>query len=264
MEKNREFLDSLDTKNRFSEKVENYVKFRPHYPKTLIEFMEQENLIRKEYITTDIGAGTGKFIELLLQAGFSVIAVDPNKPMLDACRQIYGHYEQLTCIDGSSEATNLPDRSVHLITTAQAFHWFKIEETKKEWERILKPQGYVALIWNSRLKGEKASSFQRDYEEFVTYYGKNYSKMQENFLVQEKINILFEKNGYQEFHTPYTQNFDFESLKGRALSSSYMPQPDDESYPDLVISLKELFDKHQVENQVTIDYDTELIYGKLD
>ena len=132
----------------------------------------------------------------------------------------------MTCLDGSSEDTKLPDNSVDLITTAQAFHWFKIEETKKEWERILKPGRYVGLIWNSRLKGEKASPFQREYEDLVTKFGKGYTKMQENFQVQEKIDILFSKNGYKEFHTKYFQKFEFEELKGRLLSSSYSPQPD--------------------------------------
>jgi ubiquinone/menaquinone biosynthesis C-methylase UbiE len=264
MGNNGEFLDSLDTKNRFSEKVNNYVKYRPHYPKTLIEFMEQEYLLKKEYKIGDIGAGTGKFTELLLQHGYSVFAVEPNLPMLDACKEAYGHFKQLICIEGSSETTNLSDQSVDLITTAQAFHWFKIEETKTEWKRVLKPDRYVVLIWNSRLKGENASRFQRNYEDFVTKFGKEYTKMQENFQVQEKINILYEKNGYQEFHTPYAQYLDFNSLKGRALSSSYMPQPENEIYSEMIFALKELFDKHQVENRVTIDYDTELYYGKLD
>jgi len=264
MEKNREFLESLDTKNRFSEKVDNYIKFRPHYPKSLIGFMEQNIILKKDYYIADIGAGTGKFTELLLEAEYKVIAVEPNKPMLNACKQIYSQYSNLKCLDGSSEDTKLPDKSLDLITTAQAFHWFKIEETKREWERILKPNRYVALVWNSRLKGEKASAFQREYEEFVVEFGKGYTKMQDNFQVQEKINILFEKNGYQEFHTPYAQTFDFESLKGRALSSSYMPQPEDEIFPKMIEALKKIFDKHQIENQVTIDYDTELIYGKLD
>jgi len=264
MGKNREYLDTLDTKNRFSKKVENYVKYRPNYPKTLIKFMEQEGILKKGYKVGDIGAGTGKFTELLLHAGYSVIAVEPNIPMLTACNEIYGHFAILKCVEGSSEITNLPDQSVNLITTAQAFHWFKIEETKKEWERILKPNRYVALIWNSRLKGENASPFQREYEELVVEFGKGYTKMQENFHVQDKINSLFEKNGFQEFHTPYAQKLDFESLKGRSLSSSYMPQPEDEIYPKIIEALKKIFDKHQVENQVTLDYDTELIYGKLD
>ena len=264
MEKNREFLDSLDTKNRFSEKVDNYVKYRPHYPKTLIEFMEQEGILKKGYIVGDIGAGTGKFTELLLRSGYSVIAVEPNTSMLNACREIYGKFESLTCIDGSSEDTKLSENSVDLITTAQAFHWFKIEETKKEWIRILKPNRYVGLIWNSRLKGEKASPFQQEYEDLVLKFGQGYKKMQENFQVEQKIDFLFSKNGYNEFHTEYHQKFEFVELKGRLLSSSYSPQPDSIVYPEMIADLKSLFDKHQVDNQVTIDYDTELFYGKLD
>ena len=264
MKKNREFLDSLDTKNRFSEKVENYVKYRPHYPKKLIEFMEMHDILKKDYVIADVGAGTGKFTELLLQSGYTVNAIEPNRPMLKACKEIYGKYSNLKCIEGSSDVTTLADNSVDLITTAQAFHWFEIEDTKTEWERILKPNKYVALIWNSRLKGEKTTPFQRQYEEFVKKYGKEYTRMQENFRVQEKIDILFKKNGYLEFHTPYSQTFNFGSLMGRALSSSYMPQPRDKLYPKMVEALKALFENHQVENQVSIEYDTELIYGKLD
>ena len=264
MKKNSQFLDVLDTKNRFSNKDENYVKYRPHYPKELIEFMQQKGLIKKGYKIGDIGAGTGKFTELLLQYGYSVIAVEPNGPMLEACKKIYGHYNDLTCLNGSSEHTKLSDISVDLITTAQAFHWFKMDETKKEWMRILKPDRYVALIWNSRIKGKNASSFQKEYENLVTKFGKGYTRMQKNFQVQEKINILFEKNGYKEFHTPYSQTFDFEELKGRLLSSSYTPQPEDEIYPEMIAALKDLFDKHQIEDQIQIDYDTELSYGKLD
>lgn len=262
MEKNREFLDSLDTKNRFSKKVGTYVKYRPNYPKNLIEFMEKESILMDGYIVADVGAGTGKFTELLLLSGYTVFAVEPNSPMLDACKEIYGHHKTLSCVNGSSEHTKLVDNSVDLITTAQAFHWFQIEETKKEWERILKPGRFVGLIWNSRKKN--TTPFLRQYEQLVMKFGQGYKKMQENFQVEQKIDFLFSKNGYNEFHTEYHQKLEFEELKGRLLSSSYSPQPDTSAYPEMISSLKELFHKHQVDNQVTIDYDTELFYGKLD
>jgi len=259
-----EFLESLDTQNRFSKRVDDYVKYRPSYPFELIEFMEREHLLKKGYVVADIGAGTGKFTELLLKANYKVIAVEPNEPMLSACKKIYGKNKNLTCQNGSSEKTNLPDKSVDLITTAQAFHWFKLEETKIEWRRILKPNKYIALVWNSRKKGENAPPFLQDYEQIVMQFGTDYQKLQENFLVQEKIIGLFGENGYKEFHTIYQQRVNFEELKGRILSSSYIPQADSDIYPKMVVELKRIFRKHQIDNQVTLDYDTELYYGKLD
>lgn len=135
---------------RFSDRVENYVKYRPGYPLTAIDYLEKHANLQHRSTIADVGAGTGIFTSLLLDAGYKVFAVEPNQPMRKAAEELLGSNVNFISTDGTADATRLTTNSVDLIVCAQAFHWFNTPETVIEFQRILKPGGYVALIWNKR------------------------------------------------------------------------------------------------------------------
>ncbi|HZQ47481.1 MAG TPA: class I SAM-dependent methyltransferase, partial [Verrucomicrobiae bacterium] len=135
---------------RFSSRVENYIKYRPGYPQGIIDLMRKECQLTSASVIADIGSGTGILTELLLRNQNTVFGIEPNQEMRAAAERLLSSYPQFHSVPATAETTTLPDKCVDLITAGQAFHWFDREKTRQEFLRILKPQGWVALIWNDR------------------------------------------------------------------------------------------------------------------
>jgi len=249
----KKFLE--DPKKRFSSRVANYIKYRPNYPIEIIDFLEKKEILAKNTVIADIGSGTGTLTRIFLDHRNRVYGVEPNKDMREAAEKILQEYTNFTSIEGSAEFTGLEENSLNLITAGQAFHWFDIEEAKKEFKRILKPSGNVVLIWNNRAKG--GTSFNRDYESFMLKYGTDYKE-----VMQKEGNVkhffTYQKESFYNF-----QELDFNSFKGRVLSASYIPLPDNEIFPKMIVELEELFNKHQRNGIIRIEYNTEIYHGQL-
>src|ERR1700744_1650569 len=140
-----------DSTQRFTDRVADYVKYRPSYPRDVVSFLHETCGVAPDAQVADIGAGTGISARLFLDAGHPVIAVEPNLAMREAANAWLAPYENFRSVAGTAEATTLEDASVDLVIAAQAFHWFDPVATRREFARILRPQGHVALFWNSRL-----------------------------------------------------------------------------------------------------------------
>src|SRR5437870_2796600 len=144
-------LESLRPKERFSRRVENYVKYRPGYPGAVLDWLRQHCGLTADWVIADIGSGTGFLAELFLKNGNRVFGTEPNSEMRAAGETLLKKYSRFVSVDGSAEATGLDSSSVDLITAGQAFHWFDRPRARQEFERILKPGGWAALVWNERL-----------------------------------------------------------------------------------------------------------------
>lgn len=246
-----------NSKKRFSSRVDNYVKYRPGYPVEIIDFLQNEINFLPDKTVADIGSGTGIFTELLLKKGYTVYGVEPNPEMRKAAEKLLSNYPNFISINGSAELTNLQTNHFDFITAAQAFHWFDTSETKEEFKRILKPEGYIILIWNSR---RYDTTFMRDYEKFLINNSIDYRKVAHQNVRE---NIL--KKFFNSFNIKYFSNhqvFNFEEFKGRVLSSSYMPDESHNIYKEMIKNLTEIFNKHQVNGKVEFIYETEVYYGK--
>ncbi len=249
-------LNELDPTGRFSSRAGNYAKFRPSYPPALIGFLEQHLGLRKGRIVADIGSGTGIFTELLLLKGALVTGVEPNTAMRVAAEQRLGAYERFYSLEGRAEHTGLADQAIDLITVAQAFHWMDPIAAKKEFNRILRPGGHIALIWNIRLQH---TPFLRDYEDFVQEFGRGYDAA--NRIDEPAIRELFRPANLELRVFPQIRLMDEEGLKGLVLSSSYMPVAGDPRYNDMVYKLEEVFATHNESGLVAVEYETKLYYN---
>ncbi|HLL99906.1 MAG TPA: class I SAM-dependent methyltransferase [Pyrinomonadaceae bacterium] len=245
---------------RFSNRVANYVKYRPTYPPEVLRFLQTELNLRAASVVADIGSGTGISSKIFLENGCRVYGVEPNGAMRAAAEEFLRDFPNFRSVDGASENTTLADRSIDFVTAAQAFHWFEPVRTRAEFERILKPGGDVVLIWNERQID--TNEFLREYEKFLLDFGTDYAKVRHDYLPQEKLGAFFTK-GFQTASFQNSQTFDFEGLKGRALSSSYMPSERDARYPEMTKSLLSIFNKHADNDRISISYDTNIYYGKL-
>ncbi|HEX8733727.1 MAG TPA: class I SAM-dependent methyltransferase [Pyrinomonadaceae bacterium] len=249
-----------NTVERFTNRVANYVKYRPTYPKEVLRFLKDELNLQSDSIIADVGSGTGILTKIFLENGNTVYGVEPNAAMRAAAEDFLKDFPNFKSVDGTSERTTLPERSIDFVTAAQAFHWFEPEKTRAEFKRILKPDAYVVLIWNERQLDTNA--FLREYENFLLEFGNDYAKVRHDNISDEKLEDFFQG----DFQTAGFQNaqiFDFKGLKGRVLSSSYMPGETDARYAEMTKSLSGIFTKHAENDRITVLYDTNVYYGKL-
>jgi SAM-dependent methyltransferase len=249
-----------NTVERFSNRVANYVKYRPTYPPEVLRFLQAELNLQSASVIADIGSGTGISAKIFLENGNTVYGVEPNAAMRAAAEDFLKDFPNFKSVDGTSENTTLARSSIDFVTAAQAFHWFEPERTRAEFKRILKPGAYVVLIWNERQVD--TNEFLREYEKFLLQFGTDYAKVRHDYLPEEKLGEFF-TSGFQTASFQNSQIFDFEGLKGRVLSSSYMPSETDASYAEMTKSLSGIFTKHSENGRITVLYDTNVYYGKL-
>lgn len=243
--------------NRFSNRVENYIKYRPSYPSEIIDFLRYEINLTKDKIIADIGSGTGLSSINFLKNSNKVIGIEPNDEMRKSAEIILKDYKNFVSINAKSDNTGLENNSIDLIIAGQAFHWFNIDSTKIEFKRILKDNGYIVLIWNEK---DYSKPFMSEYETFIKTYGTDYEKVRQENIDKEVLNDFFLDYKVKTFYN--NQIFDFESLKGRMLSSSYISL-EDEKVKIMTNELKKLFDKFQVQDKVNFEYITKLYYGNV-
>lgn len=243
---------------RFSSRVRNYSRFRPSYPLEVLPILKQECGLTADGVIADVASGTGIFTRRLLENGNRVYGVEPNEAMRKAAEEHLASYARFTSIAGTAENTTLPDGSVDLVTAAQAAHWFDRDRAIAEFRRILKPDGYLALIWNDRRKD--GSGFGMEYEAMLEDYGTDYAevKRRDNASQQFFGTIPHQKRVLRNF-----QDFDYSSLEGRLLSSSYTPQPGHPSHDPMLGELKRIFGNHQRAGLVRMEYDTNLYFGRI-
>jgi SAM-dependent methyltransferase len=250
----------LHPTERFSTRVDNYVKYRPDYPPEVLELLKAECGLTPRWTVADIGSGTGILSRILLVHGNRVFGIEPNREMREAGERLLAGYPDFTSTAGTAEATTLPDHSVDLVTAAQAAHWFDLRQARAEVLRILRPGGWASLIWNNRRTD--TTPFLRAYARFVHDYGIAFETVNHANLGPADFQTFFGPGRYRLRHFPNVQTFDFDGLAGRVLSSSYMPEPGHPNYEPMAAALQALFDAHQVNGQVSFEYDTDVFYGQ--
>ena len=245
---------------RFSNRVENYAKYRPGYPAGVLDILESECRLTNASIIADVGSGTGILSEIFLKNGNPVIGIEPNAAMRQAAEGLLSGFENFVSVDATAEATTLKPASVDFVTAGQAFHWFDRDKAKLEFARILKPGGWVVLIWNERRLD--STPFLRDYEKLLLLYGTDYNQVRHENVAGE-IEHFFAPHTFKLKSLENAQHFDFASLKGRTRSASYTPEPGSPNFEPLFAQLEELFNTHENNGTITFEYDTRVYYGHL-
>jgi len=241
---------------RFSDRVENYVKYRPGYPPELVGLLKERCGLGRESVVADVGSGTGILTKLFLGCGCVVHAVEPNREMREAAEQFLRDCPGFRSVDGTAEETRLPAASVDLVTAAQAFHWFDREKCRSEFRRILKPGGWMVLVWNERQVG--ASPFLEAYEDLLHTFAPEYRKVDHRNVDEEAIAEFFAPSPFEATAFDNHQDLDFDGLKGRLLSSSYAPAAGQPGHEPMLEALRDIFNEHAVDNAVRFLYETKV------
>lgn len=244
--------DRYHPTERFGDRVDDYRRYRPGYPPALTRWLLDEAGLAPGDVVADIGSGTGLLSRDLLAAGLQVKAVEPNAAMRAAAEAELGSFAGFTSVAGTAEVTGLQAASVRLLAAAQAFHWFVPLKARAEAQRLLAPGGAAALIWNlRRLDG----AFAIAYEDLLMRRCPDYAAGQPHQASIGEIGAFFGDAEIREARFDYVQQFDFDGLKGRLLSSSYTPKADDPAREPLLAELRTIFDAHQQDDSVAFEYD---------
>jgi len=250
----------MNSADRFSDRVDDYVRYRPGYPRELLEVLRKDCALTSAAAIADIGCGPGNLAKLFLENGNTVFGVEPNAEMRMAGERAFQGYPRFHPVDGRAETTSLPPASVDFVVAGQAFHWFEPTATRAEFRRILKSGGCVALIWNERAG---ASAFDNAYEAILVEHGTDYKKIRETRGDQESIAAFFQGEEVRRATFTHEQWFDYEGLKGRLLSSSYAPASGHPSHEPMLNDLRRVFDSHHEAGRVLFQYETTMWYGRL-
>jgi SAM-dependent methyltransferase len=266
---------TTNSTSRFSNRVQDYVKYRPHYPEEMIDRVIELAGIEPGDVVADIGSGTGISSLPFLDRGFDVVGVEPNAAMREAAEEIISLHlaEQMEdaeiqdgtdpifiSVEETAEDTKIDEQSVDLVIAGQAFHWFDRVKFRQECKRMLKPGAKVALFWNERLID--VNDFLREYEELIKRYATDYSKIDHRRMDDEVITEFLGRRPHIETF-PNVQVLDFDGLYGRLASSSYIPAPDDPAMQEMKRELREIFDRYQQNGTIELLYETKLYVSEI-
>lgn len=253
---------SRDPLARFSDRAEDYAKYRPRYSHDVVHALKEACGLTPDHLIADVGCGPGMLAEIFLENGNRVIGVEPNREMRIAGEKYLAGHSNFCAVDGSAENTTLDNASADFVIAGQAFHWFRPPEARVEFARILTSGGWAVLVWHDR--SVDATPFLRAYEEFLREYSNDYEQVTHKYLASyEALERFFAPNPMRLITQRNEQRLDFDGLRGRLLSSSYIPKSG-ERHDAMMKALPRLFSDYATDDRVVLKYDTKIYYGHLD
>lgn len=246
-------------RGRFSDRVDDYVRYRPGYPRELVTWIAETIGLVPSWHVADVGSGTGFLSLRFLENGNTVYGVEPNAEMRASAEREFAGNDRFISVDGSAETTTLPDQSIDLVCAAQAFHWFDLEATRREWRRVLKPDGWALVVFNTRLI--EATPFMRAYDQHLVNYAVDYTRVDHRRGLPERMHIF--AGPYREWRFRFTLHHHFDDVRGLSMSSSYVPAPGHPTHEAFFARLREIFDAHAKDGVVDFPYETEAYLGRV-
>lgn len=249
---------------RSDSSVWEYARYRPRYPQNMLNLLQQETGLESSWVVADVGSGTGASAELFLDAGHVVYGIEPIAPVREAAKTLLGlRYPGFQSIAGSAEFTTLPKHSIDLVVCAQSFHSFEPTAVRAEFCRVLRAPPWAVLIWNERRKN--VTSFMCDYERLLLHeFGEDSAQsLFRNVTSCESLARFFGSSDYGATRLLNCQTLDLDGLTGQLASTSYSPECGDGRKSVSPAAARELFEKHQTDGRVQIDYDTIVYWGQL-
>lgn len=248
--------------HRFSKRVDAYLRYRPRYAAELLGWLRDAIGFASTWDVADVGSGTGFFASLMLTNGNRVYGVEPNDQMRAAAERAFANETRFVSIRGTAEATTLGDASVDLVTAAQAFHWFEPAPTRLEWKRILRPDGWALIVFNSRRID--ASPFMRAYDDFLHTHAVDYTGVDHRRVLDGSVQeFLGDRRERREWRHAFALHHDFDAMRGLSTSASYVPAADHPSHAAFMEGLQGLFDAHAIDGRVEFLYETEAFVGRM-
>jgi ubiquinone/menaquinone biosynthesis C-methylase UbiE len=242
---------------RFSGLADLYARHRPSYPAAALDLIIERCGLDANSLLVDVGCGTGISSRLFAARGIPVLGIEPNDEMRARAEgeATPSGTVSLQYRKGQAEATGLPDGCAAAVLAAQAFHWFDAPTALREFHRILRPGGWVTLLWNER-------------DAFTAEYGRVMRSGPNAVAVEVTrgqageallVSPLFEKA--ERVLLRYEQELDEEEVLGRAFSASYAPR-EPAAAAAFAEALRVVFNAHQRQGKVALCYETSVYLGR--
>lgn len=227
----------------------------------MIELLQRECGLNEASIVADVGCGTGLLAELFLREGNTVYGIEPNREMREAAAAYLEEYPRLRLKKGTAEATGLPDNSTDFVVVGQAFHWFDPPAAYREFQRILRRDGWVVIVWNFRR--ESATPLMEGYERILGRYGSDYLEVHRRQKDTGALLSVFGEKFFMRRSFFWDHQLDASGFKDRLLSSSYVPSPDSVRGSEMLDEARALFfDEQEESGRVLMKYETIVYFGR--
>ena len=246
---------------RFSGRVQAYLAYRPRFPREIVAFLREHGALTEDAVVADVGAGTGMLAELFLEAGHRVLAVEPNAEMLVACRELAAHQPRLEVVEGSAEATTLPDASVDLIAVGRAMHWFDWSRAHREFARILRPGGWVLNASNGH--SDSGGPISNRLSQILRKYRTDSAEADTTRNFEERLQGFLDTSTWQRTTLHHAMTVDFATLLGYAESLSAIPRPGERGYDGMVAELQAVFEEYQQDGMLVTPLTSDVHLGRL-
>ncbi len=253
--------DEMDPLGRFSQTATHYARYRPGYPPELLVFTREKLGLTPDEAIADVGSGAGQLARLFLENGNVVYGVEPNEEMRRAGEVQLQGFPHFKSIAGRAEATGLPADSVDLVAAGTAFHWFEVSAARREFQRILKPGGWVLLAWN--LWHREPAPFNRAYRDFLADYSTDYAEATRRWEDESRIRNFFGGSPYREVAFHHEQSLDWAGVWGRYRSTSYALPAGHARFSAAERALRQVFEEKRSGGRVAFHFQTLVYYGRL-
>lgn len=224
------------TARGFDRVAHDYERSRPGYPDAAAALVATRAGIGPDRRVLDLAAGTGKLTRAWVDRGADVVAVEPVGGMRSVLqRELPG----VTALDGTAEALPLPDGDVDVATVGHAFHWFEADRALAELQRVLRPGGHLAVLFNRR---DLETPVQAAIDELLApHRGDTPSWATHGWSDQLGASARFDDLELAAF--PFVQRLDREGLAGRVTSISFVARLDDRSRDRVMEAVRAIFDR---------------------
>ena len=248
----------MDTKSVYSSKAEKYARYRWEYASRAVEAIFTTAGLSGDSIVADIGAGSGILTRQFAGRVQCVIAVEPNPEMRREAEKRLPLSPSCLLVDGSGEHTGLAERSVDLITAAQAIHWMEGEAARKEFLRILKPGGWLAILRNYPTR----SDLNQAIDEISTLENGVDDSTAPKQPAKQPPEFFYAGGSFQKLSFPFSYEQSWEEFLGALISASFMPDEDHPLYPNLERAARGVFARFSSEGRLQGEGATELYIGR--
>jgi SAM-dependent methyltransferase len=252
-------VSAADPTRRFSDRVADYARYRPRYPAGLVRTLIERTGLRTSWTVADVGCGTGLSAEPFLEHGNTVLGVEPNPDMRAAAAVELARFTSFYALAGTAEATALATASVDLVISGHAFHWFDAARALAEFRRVVRPGGPIVILWNTRRTSGSATA--EAFEAIVQRFGTDYGEVRHDRFDGERMRAVC-GGVCERVSIEHAQDLDFETLRGRLLSMSFLPSAGDPARPVMLGALDEAWAAHADGSVYRLDYETEIYIGR--
>jgi ubiquinone/menaquinone biosynthesis C-methylase UbiE len=241
--------------------VQAYLAYRPRFPREILGFLRGHEALPEDAVVADVGAGTGMLAEIFLEAGHRVIAVEPNGEMLEACRELAAQERALEVVQGSAESTRLPDASVDLIAVGRAMHWLDWPRAHQEFQRILRPDGWLLVATNGHRDSGAAVS--NRLSEILRKWRTDSAEADTRRDFKQRLHEFLDTSSQQRTTLHHSMTVDFATLLGYAESLSAIPRLGEGGYDGMVAELRAVFEEYQRDGKLVTPLVCNLHLGRL-